>query len=295
MTGEGRVAFVAEVSSNHGRDLQRCLAFVDGAADIGCDAVKFQLFRVRELFAPEVLARSAEHRRRAAWELPLEFLAPLAERCRGRGLQFGCSPFSLEAVEALAPHVDFLKVSSYELGWAPLLQACATQGKPVVLSTGMAERAEVARAVEVLDAAGCQELALLHCVSGYPTPPRQANLAAIETLRSLLDARMPGRGVVGWSDHTVEPGVIQRAVHRFGARMIEFHLDLDGRGEEFATGHCWLPDAVREVIRQVRVGEDADGDGDKRPAPCEEADRAWRADPMDGLRPRVAVRRQFVA
>src|SRR5437773_10174124 len=99
------VAFVAEVSSNHHRDLDRCLAFVDAAAKLGCSAVKFQLFRVRELFAPEILAKSEEHRRRVQWELPVAFLSPLASRCREKGMQVACTPFYLEDVDGLLPSV----------------------------------------------------------------------------------------------------------------------------------------------------------------------------------------------
>ena len=73
--------FIAEASSNHDRDLSRALAFVDAAADAGCDAVKFQLFKIDRMFAPEILARSEKHRARRQWELPLAHLAPLAERC----------------------------------------------------------------------------------------------------------------------------------------------------------------------------------------------------------------------
>ena len=79
------VKFIAEVSSNHAQDLGRSLAFVDAAADCGFDAVKFQLFRVAQLFAPEILAKSPQHRKRVAWELPLEHLEPLARRCREKG------------------------------------------------------------------------------------------------------------------------------------------------------------------------------------------------------------------
>lgn len=287
------VAFVAEVSSNHQRDLERCLAFVDRAAEIGCDAVKFQLFRVKRLFAPEILARSEAHRRRERWELPVAYLAPIAERARKRDLRFACTPFDLEAVDELAPYVDFYKVASYELLWLPLLQACARTGKPVVLSTGMATLDEVAAALDALADGGARDVTLLHCVSGYPTPPEQANLAALDTLRA-LERRHPAlRLEVGWSDHSVSPGVIHRAVHRHGARLVEFHLDLDGSGDEFRTGHCWLPAAIEVLIREVRAGLVADGDGEKQPAECERADRAWRADPADGLRPLRATREGF--
>jgi N-acetylneuraminate synthase len=98
---------------------------------------------------------------------------------------------------------------------------------------------------------------------------------------------------VGWSDHSAEPGVVQRAIHAHGASLVEFHLDLDGQGAEFASGHCWLPDPMAELIRQVRAAELADGNGKKTPAPCERADRNWRADPSDGLRPLRALREEW--
>jgi N-acetylneuraminate synthase len=116
--------FIAEVSSNHHQSLDRCFEFVDAAARIGCDAVKFQLFRVEKLFAPEILSRSETHRRRKQWELPLEFLEPLAQRSRRQGLAFACTPFDLQAVADLEPHVDFYKIASYELLWHDLIRAC---------------------------------------------------------------------------------------------------------------------------------------------------------------------------
>src|SRR6202789_2094068 len=127
--------FIAEASSNHGRDLSRAKAFVDSAADAGCDAVKFQLFKIDRMFAPEILAQSPKHRARVAWELPPAHLAPLAEHCSARNIQFSCTPFYLEAVRELEPFVDFYKVASYELLVTDLLAACARTGKPVVLST----------------------------------------------------------------------------------------------------------------------------------------------------------------
>ncbi len=282
------VMFIAEVSSNHARDLDRCLDFVDTAARIGCDAVKFQLFRVDDLFAPEILARSASHRQRREWELPTEFLPPIVERCHSRGVEFTCTPFSLQAVKDLMPFVERYKIASYELTWPALIEACARTGKPLILSTGMATPDEIATAVMTFRRSGGRDLTLLHCVSGYPHPCEDANLAAIETLRRAH--HYP----VGWSDHSARPGVIQRAVHRWGANVVEFHLDLDGKGDEFKTGHCWLPDAIERVIAEVRDGLRADGDGVKQPMPAEAADREWRADPSDGLRPFKAVRANWM-
>ncbi len=278
------VLFVAEVSSNHNRDLRRGLEFIDAAASIGCGAVKFQLFRIRELFAPEVLAKSADHRRREAWELPIEFLPALAERCRTAGVKFACTPFYLKAVEELFPHVDFYKIASYELLWSDLLIECARTNKPVVLSTGMATLSEIRQAVKVLRDASCQKLTLLHCTSGYPAPASECNLKAIETLRKAYECP------VGWSDHSVSPGVILRAVHRWGVTMVEFHLDLEGKGAEYGTGHCWLPTQIGPVIEAIQIGSNADGSGEKVPASCELPEREWRADPSDGLRPPLNTR-----
>jgi N-acetylneuraminate synthase len=276
--------FIAEVSSNHSRSLDRCLAFVDAAAQSGCSAVKFQLFRVRELFAPEALRLKPELLQREQWQLPVDFLPELARRCKQKNVQFSCTPFYLDAVGELEPYVDFYKVASYELLWDGLLAACARTGKPVVLSTGMATITEVHHAVEILRSNGCASPTLLHCTSAYPTPYTEANLAAIETLRQATGCE------VGWSDHTVEPAVIYRAIHRWGAKVIEFHLDLDAQGEEYAAGHCWLPNEIGMVIRDVEKAFAADGNGVKEPVPSELPDRLWRADPSDGLRPLREVR-----
>ncbi|MFT5144789.1 MAG: sialic acid synthase SpsE [Rhodothermales bacterium] len=278
--------FIAEVSSNHNGDLDRCLRFVDAAADMGCWGVKFQLFRVRELFAPEILARSEMHRAREAWELPEAYLEPLSARARGRGLAFGLTPFHLAGVALAAPMVDFFKVASYELLCVELIEACAGTGKPLILSTGMATLPEVRAAVDAARRGGGRDLTLLHCVSSYPVAAEHCNLASIKTLRDAFDCE------VGWSDHSVSAGVVRRAVNHWGASVVEFHLDLDGQGEEFSAGHCWLPSQM--AFDPSGEGDPrADGTGEKMPMPSELADREWRADPTDGLRPMLSVRAEW--
>lgn len=279
--------FIAEVSSNHNQDLNRCLAFIDKAAALGFDTVKFQLFRINQLFAPEILARSEEHRARRAWELPPAFLPLLAERCRQQEIGFTCTPFDLDAVTLLEPHVADFKIASYELTWDDLLKACAQTGKPVILSTGMANMDEVSHAVSVLRAAGCAQPTLLHCSSAYPTPAEDANLAAMDTLAQAFDCP------IGWSDHTRDPAVLYRAVHAHNAEVVELHLDLDQEGAEFKAGHCWLPEEIGPVIETVHRGFRAEGDGRKQANAAEEPERLWRADPEDGLRPFQQIRADF--
>jgi sialic acid synthase SpsE len=276
--------FISEVSSNHDQDLQRSFEFITASAKAGCDAVKFQLFKIDKLFSSEILQKSEKHRNRKNWELPVEFLPQLAKKCKEEKILFSCTPFYLEAVKELEPYVDFYKIASYELLWDDLLTACAKTNKPIILSTGMATLDEIEHAVEVLRNSGCIDLTLLHCTSSYPTPYSEANLAAIETLRNRTKCE------IGWSDHTVEASVINRAINRWGATVIEFHLDLDGKGEEYATGHCWLPEQISKVITEIKKGYNSDGNGIKEPVPSELPDRVWRADPIDGLRPLKSIR-----
>lgn len=280
------INFIAEVSSNHNQSLERCLKFVDTAADIGCNSVKFQLFKIEQLFSTEVLSQSKEHMDRANWELPFEFVPKIYERCQKKKISFSCTPFYIDAVDELLPYVDFYKVASYELLWDDLLIKCAESGKPVIISTGMANLEEIKHAVSVLKVHGCKNPKILHCSSAYPTPIHSANLAAIQTIRSNTNCE------VGWSDHTVSETVILNSILKWNATIIEFHLDLDGMGYEFTKdGHCWLPSQVKSLIEKVNLAKISDGDGEKRPNPDELSDREWRADPSDGLRPILKIRK----
>ncbi|MCS6113379.1 N-acetylneuraminate synthase family protein [Shewanella baltica] len=279
--------FIAEVSSNHHRDLQRCIEFIKTAAEIGCDAVKFQLFQIEQLFAPEILAKSETHRKRKDWELPVSFLPELKQSCDEYGIQFSCTPFYLDAVAELAPYVDFYKIASYELLWTDLLVACAKTGLPVVLSTGMATLEEIDQAVLTLKENGAKDITLLHCVSAYPTPENECNLAVLESFRNRYKVN------VGWSDHTVSSAVLNRAVHKWRADVIEFHLDLDEKGDEYASGHCWLPQQIAPVIQGIKLANVIDGNPEKQFVASEASDREWRADPLDGLRPLRHQREKF--
>jgi sialic acid synthase SpsE len=282
------INFIAEVSSNHNQSLDRCLQFVDIASEIGCNSIKFQLFKVDQLFSHEVLSQSQTHRDRVNWELPFEFIPKIYERCQQKEISFSCTPFYLEAVDELLPYVDFFKVASYELLWDDLLIKCAQTGKPVIISTGMANLNEIKHAVNVLQSNGCHNPQILHCSSAYPTPIQSSNLSAIDSIRKHTGCE------VGWSDHTVSDAVILNSILQWNASIVEFHLDLDGNGYEYSKdGHCWLPSAIKEVIQKVNLANISNGDGEKQPNPHELSDRNWRADPSDGLRPMLAIRNKL--
>lgn len=279
--------FIAEVSSNHAQDLNRCIAFIEKSFEIGCEAVKFQMFKLDQLFSVEAREANPEFEKRRDWELPEDYLPILKAKCDELGILFSCTPFYLDAVALLKPYVDFYKVASYELLWDDLLIEVASTQKKVILSTGMADMGEILHAVNVLRTHGATDIELLHCISGYPTPLEDCNLSAIETLHKQTGLK------VGWSDHSVNPIVIFEAVTRWRASSVEFHLDLDGLGDEFKTGHCWLPDEISQVIKICRDPSLISGDGKKTAKDSEKFDRKWRADPADGLRPLMSTRREL--
>jgi len=270
--------FISEVSSNHSRDLDRCIRFIDKSADIGCDSVKFQLFKINELFAKEAFIKKPEILDRKKWELPLEFFPSLKQKCKERKIEFGCTPFYLKAVQEIYDYVDYYKIASYELLWDALIEACAETKKKIILSSGMANTHEVMHAVEICQKKGVEPV-VLHCNSSYPSPISDVNLSAIRTLRKITNCS------IGWSDHSVSMNVILSAIYKWNASHIEFHLDLDGNGEEYSSGHCWLPEQIHQVIKYVRESTIIDGSGIKEPSTSEYEERLWRADPEDGLRP----------
>jgi sialic acid synthase SpsE len=289
--------WLAEVSSNHNQNLDRCLKFIKTAADLGCDAVKFQLFKIEKLFAPEILKKSKAHRDRKAWELPKEFVPKISQKCQDCNIKLFFTPFYLKAAKFLQPYIDVYKIASYELLWDDLLKVCAQTGKPIVLSTGMANLTEIDKAIKILKINGANDITLLHCVSVYPAPINELNLKAINTMRNRYHCK------VGWSDHSANSQVIYRAVQRWQASMIEFHLDIDTKGVEYQSkGYNWLPKDIKKVILNIKKDTkktdnftQADGNGIKTPSRSEiqsnEVD--WRADPSDGLRPLKTLRDSF--
>ena len=259
------VKFIADVGSNHNRDLDRVYCLIKTAKEVGCWAVKFQLFR------PDDLYRELTAERRAELELaslPWEFIPQIAKWCKEFDLVFGCTPFSIEAVDYLAPYVDYFKISSYEILRLNLIRWCAKRNKPIHISTGMADLSEINAARR---AAFPRNPIIYSCRADYPARPE--------------DCMFDSYFFMNWSDHTVEPGVIYSAVGRC-AEYIEFHLDIeDMAGNESKHGHVWNPSKIRDVIRTVRVMENSWWSSDHRDYDYNDTNK--RADPIDGKRPRI--------
>ena len=283
---------IAEISSNHNRDLDRAKKMISLASRYGFDAVKFQVFKIDKLFAQEILSKSKQHSDRRQWELPLEFIPHLSEYSRTKGIKFGCTPFYIEAVEFLNPYVDFFKVSSYEILWHDLIRACSDTGKPFFFSTGMASFSEVRNVIEVLSHSKSSQIFVMKCTSQYPSEIENVNLASIKTLEQLKEISTKEINI-GLSDHSRSIGVVLRAIHKYKVSAVELHIDLDEKGVEFSTGHCWLPEELALLKQLIDEGILSDGRNRVGAVKEELEEREWRADPNDGLRPLIKIRKNF--
>ncbi len=262
--GAGEPCYViAEAGSNHNGDLGQALALIDVAAEAGADAVKFQGFRAQTLY-PETAGKSeylADERSIyeiiQAMEMPLEWLPALADHCRGRGVDFLCTPFDEAWVDALAPWVPAFKMASYELSHLPLMRKVLERGKPTFISTGASVLAEVLRVVALAREVGNDRIVLFQCTAAYPTPPADVNARAIVTLRKATGCH------VGLSDHSRDPVVAPVVAVALGAVAIEKHFTLSNRlpgpDQRFAVE----PHELRELVRGVRQAQAVLGTGAK--------------------------------
>jgi N-acetylneuraminate synthase/N,N'-diacetyllegionaminate synthase len=263
---------IAEAGVNHNGDPRLAIALVDAAADAGADAVKFQTFRTQAL-TTATAPQAAYQRERAAaasqaemlqgLELPEAGLEAAFAHSAERGILAFSTPFDVGSVALLSRlGVPALKIGSGDLTNVLLLRAVAATGMPVILSTGMATIHEVDAAVEALEAAGNRSLALLHCVSAYPTPPGEANVRAIPTLRERY-----GREV-GFSDHTTGIAAPLAAV-ALGATIIEKHLTLDRAMDGPDHAASMEPAELAQLVQLLREARASLGDGRKVPQPSE--------------------------
>lgn len=269
--------FIADIGSNHNGDFNRCIELIDKAKWAGCWGVKFQVFRGNELYADKNKAKEAEKS-----ALPSHFIPDLSAHAITAGLEFGATPFSISAAISIQRYSTFVKISSFDLLRLDLIKRCAEMHLPIIISTGMASPLEVKKAIDTCRGVGNCDITLLHCISRYPAMPEDCGLTEIKTMGAhYLNCD------IGWSDHTAEPGVIHQAIFQ-GARVIEFHLDLDGTGWEAEHGHCWMPSEIKRVIYDSKVAYKAGLNADA--FFTTDGERQQRADPEDGLRPMKEVR-----
>ncbi len=277
--GAGWPCFViAEAGVNHNGSVELACQLATTARDCGADAVKFQTFKADKLVTLE--APKAEYQRAAtpngesqfdmlrALELSDASHRVILEHCRKIGILFLSTPFdeaSADLLEVLG--VPAFKVSSGELTNLGLLAHIARKGKPIILSTGMADLTEVEQAVATIRQTGNGEVVLLQCVTNYPAAPADVNLRAMATMAQAF--QVP----VGYSDHTIGNQVAFASV-ALGACVLEKHFtlsrDLPGPDQKASIE----PQELAELVRGIRVVEAAIGNGRKEPAASEAASSA---------------------
>lgn len=272
---------VAEVSANHTHDLKTALDIIHAAKAAGADAVKVQTY------TPDTMTIDADTEwfripdgttwgGTSLYELyetaytPWEWHAELKDTARQEGLAFFSTPFDATAVDFLRElDVPAFKIASFELVDIPLLKRIGKEGKPVILSTGLATLDEIAEAVGTLREAGAQEIALLKCTSAYPARPSQMNLRTIPHLAATFNV------VAGLSDHTLGSTCAVGAV-ALGAAIVEKHLTLSRADGGPDASFSMEPDEFAEMVERIRQLEAALGSVGYAPSAEEQENLRFR-------------------
>lgn len=263
------VYIIAEAGVNHNGQLDLALKLCDAAKDAGVDAVKFQTWKTESIVTAQARqatyqtvntgVEESQYDMLKKLELSYDHFRYIQDYCKKIGIDFLSTPDEEESLEFLVSlGMPLIKVGSGEVTNIPYLRKIGAQKKPVILSTGMSNLAQVATAYDTLLAAGAPSVALLHCTTNYPCPLDEVNLKAMCTLRDAFKCQ------VGYSDHTMGLEVPVAAV-ALGAEIIEKHFTLDRAMEGPDHKASLEPAELKMMVYHIRNIELALGDGIKRP------------------------------
>jgi N-acetylneuraminate synthase len=269
------VYIIAEAGVNHNGRVELAYQLIDAAKASGADAVKFQTFKTEKILIQTTSKASYQKEQTGAsqsqfdmvksLELSYADFTGLKNYALSVGIDFLSTPDDVDSLDFLIDELDvpLIKVGSGEVTNLPFLQQIASRQKPIILSTGMANLAEVERAVRLIQGISKKSLVLLHCTTNYPCPSEEVNLRAMQTLEQAFKC------VVGYSDHTLGCAVPVAAV-ALGAQFIEKHLTLDTHMSGPDHKASLNPEEFAHMVRQIRVVEQALGNGIKWPNLSEE-------------------------
>ena len=271
---------VAELSANHNGDIARAFAVMDAAKQAGADAIKLQTYTADTLTidhdGPGFRIESGPwagqtlHELYSKASMPWEWHDALFAKGREIGITVFSSPFDETAVDFLQTmDAPAFKIASFEANDLPLVERVAATGKPVIVSTGMANRQEIAEIVAAARGAGCTELMLLHCISAYPAAAEDYNLRGIADMADAFDT------AVGLSDHTLGPETAIAAV-TLGATLVEKHLTLRRSDGGPDSGFSAEPEEFTALCRSLRTAWNALGDPGYERIPAESSNAIFR-------------------
>ncbi len=267
-----KVYIIAEAGVNHNGSFELACKLVDAAKDAGADCIKFQTFKARNLVSH--YAEKADYQKDTTGggsqadmlkklELSYGEFLELKNYCDKVGICFLSTPFDFESIGFLnSIDMPFWKIPSGEVTDFLYLAALARTHKPVVMSTGMCEIAEIDEAIKVLKNNGTSDIKLLHCNTEYPTPYEDVNLYAMQAMKDAFGLE------VGYSDHT--KGIeIPVAAAALGAVIIEKHFTLDKNMEGPDHKASLEPNELAAMVSAIRNIEMALGNGKKVPSQSE--------------------------
>ena len=257
---------MAEMSANHNGSLDTAFAIIQAAKSAGADAVKLQTYTADTLTLKSDLPDFQIHEGlwagKSLYELyewahtPWNWHAPLFRRAREIGITIFSSPFDRTAVDFLEDlGAPAYKIASFEAVDLQLIRYVAGTRKPMIISTGMADADEIQQAIEAAREGGCRELAILHCVSGYPAPASDYNLFTLADMIARFGL------VTGLSDHTLDNATAVASV-ALGARIVEKHFTLDRQCNGPDDSFSLMPDELAALCSQVRTAWSALGSVD---------------------------------
>lgn len=245
----GEPYFIAELNSSHNGDIETAKKMCLAAKDAGCDAVKFQSWSAESLYSKSYYDKNPISKRIVQkFAIKPSDLKDLAEYCKSINIDFSSTPYSNLEVDFLANELNapFIKIASMEINNYDFLRYIAAKNLPMILSTGMAEKSEVEKAVEVIENTGNKQLILLHCISIYPAPFETINL------RNILWLKEAFKGYpVGFSDHTLGTCVACGAI-ALGACVVEKHFTLDKSKMGMDNNMAIEPDEMAQLVKDCK-------------------------------------------